>query len=141
MKLSFISRSTFIFFVLFMIVVSVQSQNFRKIKKAGIVCLGYHDKSEVEMAEDNEFNRVKVCQGSSADNHYTLKVYHHRGYFHNEIWGTIYGAYSVNVYSSQIESTHPIESNHFNFASFPNKELIDFCCKYMIRDLKFYEDF
>lgn len=135
-------RTVFLFFSLFMIVGFAQSQNFRKINKAGIICHeGYLQKSESEMAEDNEFNRVKVCQGSSADKHYVLKVYHHRGYFYNEIWGTTSGAYSVNVYSSQIESTHPIESTHFNYATFPNRELIDFCHKYSIKEIDFYQDF
>lgn len=133
----------FLLFVsLFFVVGSAQSQSYKRIKRAGIVC---HEKvlskTESEMAEDNEYNRVKVCQGSSADNHYVLKVYHHRGYFYNELWGTIYGAYSVNVYSSKIESLHPIECTHFNFATFPNYELIDLCNKYGIKELYFYKDF
>ncbi|MBR5209921.1 MAG: hypothetical protein IKV67_08705 [Paludibacteraceae bacterium] len=142
MKNIIFSRFFLLFVSIFAFVGSIQSQNVKKIKKAGIVChedLKY--KSESEMAEDNEFNRVKVCQGNSPDYHYVLKVYHHRGYYFNEIWGRVYGVYSVNVYSRKIESNHPIESTHFNYASFPTRELIDFCHKYSINELYFYEDF
>ncbi len=142
MKNTFFLKLFFPLVLLFLVVESAQPQNYKKIERAGIVCHGkVQSKTESEMAEDNEYNRVKVCQGNSPDNHYVLKVYHHRGYFYNEIWGTTYGAYSVNVYSSKIESLHPIESTHFNYATFPNRELIDFCHKYAIKELYFYKDF
>lgn len=54
--------------------------------------------------------------------------------------GGINGSYSVSVYSSKIESNYPIETTHFNYASFPNADLITLCKNYGIKELHFYKD-
>lgn len=124
---------------LFIFVGGAFPQNFKKIKKAGIEYQNGVPKSEEIMADDNEFNRVRICFGSSNDGHYNVIAFYHRGYYYNEIWGAINGSYSVAVYSTKIESSHPIDATHFNYATFPNKELISFCKKYGIKKLYFYK--
>ena len=55
---------------LFIFVGGAYSQNFKKIKKAGIEYQNGVPKSEEIMADDNEFNRVRICFGCSNDGHY-----------------------------------------------------------------------
>lgn len=137
---AFVSKLILVFVSLSLFVAGAFPQNYRKIERAGVKYVLKEKKSEKEMADDNEHNRKSICYGMNDDGHYVLIAYYHRGYFYNEVWGTIDGSYSVAVYSTKIESSHPIECTHFNYATFPSADLITLCQKYGIKELHFYED-
>lgn len=112
-------------------------QNYKKFKRAGI-SYEWVEKDEYTMASDNEFNRKTICYGYSDDRHYKIVVYYHYGHFYNELWGVIDGCYSINIYSTKIDSRYPIEKTDFKYASFQTNDVIDYCEKYGIKSLSFY---